>query len=73
LTQTVQNIKSKARHYFLVLKLTFLKRIHGGYASGMRKFKIVRFGFSLDVLKGRVHFEGFRDRLASFWAKIVLT
>jgi hypothetical protein len=46
--------------------------IYGGYASGMWKFKILYCGFLLDVLKGLVHFEGFCNRLASFWTETVV-
>jgi hypothetical protein len=51
---------------------TFLNRIHGGYASGMWKLKKLHCGFLLDFLKGLVHFEGFRNRLASFWPELVV-
>jgi hypothetical protein len=37
----------------------------------MWKFQKNNCGFLLDVLKGLVHFEGFRDRLAFFWTELV--
>jgi hypothetical protein len=37
----------------------------------MWKFKKLHCGFLLDVLKGLVHFEGFRNRLALFWSERV--
>jgi hypothetical protein len=30
-------------------------------------------GFLLDVLHAHVHFQGFRNRLASFWTELVVT
>jgi hypothetical protein len=45
--------------------------IHGGYALGMWKFWKVNSGFLPDVRHGLVHFQGFRNRLASFWTEAV--
>jgi hypothetical protein len=37
----------------------------------MWKFKKLYCGILLDDLKGQVHFEGFRYRLASLWTELV--
>jgi hypothetical protein len=37
----------------------------------MWEFKKLYCGFLLDILKGLVHFEGIRNRLASFWTELV--
>jgi hypothetical protein len=46
--------------------------IHGGYPSGMWKIGKPEFCFLLDILQAFVNFQGFRNRLASFWTELVV-